>query len=147
MKRFEFSLDKVLSYKQQIEDNLRTEHAGAVRAVIQKEEELRQMEDEHQMFVENMETIKKQGCTIQELRFYEGYLDSSRHKIEKQKKTLENLHKREEKKRDQVIEAKKERTSIDMLKEKKRSEYDFMVQKEEERFIEEFVSNSRFHAG
>ncbi len=147
MKKFAFSLDKVLSYKQQVEDNLRTEHAGAVRAVAKKEKEIKEMQDEHQIFVENMETIKKQGCTIQELRFYEGYLDSSRHKIEKQKETLEILHKREEEKREQVIEAKKERTSIDKLKEKKKSEYDFMEQKEEERFIEEFVSNSRFHAG
>lgn len=146
MKKFVFSLDKVLGYKQQIEDNLRTEHAGVVRAVVQKEEEIQQMEGMHQGFVNSMEDIKKNGCMIQELRFYESYLDSSRRRINEQKEMLMNLRRQEEEKREQVIEAKKERTSIDILKEKKKSEYDFMVQKEEEKFIEEFVSNSKYHA-
>ncbi len=147
MKKFVFSLDKVLGYKQQIEDNLRTEHAGVVRAVVQKEEEIEEMEGTHQGFVNNMEDIKRNGCMIQELRVYESYLDSSRRRINEQKEMLMNLRKQEEEKREQVIEAKKERTSIDLLKEKKKSEYDFMAQKEEERFIEEFVSNSKYHAG
>lgn len=147
MKKFVFSLDKVLDYKQQIEDNLRSEHAGAVRAVVKKEEEIEQLENTHQGFVADMEGIKRNGCRIQELRFYESYLDSSRRRIDEQKEMLTNLRRQEAEKREQVIEAKKERTSIDMLKEKKQSEYDFMMQKEEEKFIEEFVSNSKYHAG
>lgn len=145
MKKFSFSLDKVLDYKIQIEDNLRNEHAGAVRAVINKEEEIENMEATHYGYMQDMEDVKLHGCRVQELLIYEGYLQKSKMKIEEQKEVLEHLKHQEEKKRNQVIEAKRERTSIDMLKEKKQSEYDFLVQKDEEKFIEEFVANSRAH--
>lgn len=146
MKKFSFSLDKVLEYKIQIEDNLRNEHAGAVRAVINKEEEIENMEARHQGYMQDMEAVKMHGCRVQELLIYEGYLDRSKKNIDAQKEVLEVLKHKEEEKRNQVIEAKKERTSIDKLKEKKRSEYDFMVQKDEEKYIEEFVSNGRAQA-
>lgn len=145
MKKFSFPLDKVLDYKMQIEDSLRTEHAGAVRAVIRKEEEIEDMQTTHRRFVDDMEAVKMHGCMIQELLIYEDYLDSSKKRIEEQKEMLKVLQHEEERKRNQVIEAKKERVSIDMLKDKKKREYDFLVQKEDERFIEEFVANNRYN--
>lgn len=143
MKKFSFSLDKVLDYKIQVEDNLRSEHAGAVKAVMNKEEEIQSMEAAHQGYINDMEAVKMHGCKIQELLVYESYLGKSLERIEEQKQVLEGLKHQEEIKRNQVIEAKKERTSIDKLKEKKLREYDALVQKDEEKFIEEFVSNRR----
>lgn len=143
MKKFSFSLDKVLDYKIQVEDNLRSEHAGAVKAVMNKEEEIQSMEAAHQGYINDMEAVKMHGCKIQELLVYESYLGKSLERIEEQKQVLESLKHQEEIKRNQVIEAKKERTSIDKLKEKKLREYDALVQKDEEKFIEEFVSNRR----
>lgn len=145
MKKFSFSLDKVLDYKIQVEDNLRSEHAGAVKAVMNKEEEIQSMEAAHQGYINDMEAVKMHGCKIQELLVYESYLGKSLERIEEQKQVLEGLKHQEEIKRNQVIEAKKERTSIDKLKEKKLREYDALVQKDEEKFIEEFVSNRRHH--
>lgn len=145
MKKFSFSLDKVLDYKIQVEDNLRNEHAGAVKAVMNKEEEIQSMEAAHQGYINDMEAVKMHGCKIQELLVYESYLGKSLERIEEQKQVLEGLKHQEEIKRNRVIEAKKERTSIDKLKEKKLREYDALVQKDEEKFIEEFVSNRRHH--
>ena len=145
MKKFFFPLDKVLDYKKQMEDNLRTEHAGAVRAVIKKEEEIQSLEEKHESYVRDMEEAKQNGSCIQNLLMYEGYLDGSSRKIKEEKNFLQLLREQEEEKRNLVIEAKKERTSIDMLKEKKKSEYNFLVQKQEEQFIEEFVSNVKYH--
>lgn len=145
MKKFLFPLDKVLDYKKQMEDNLRTEHAGAVRAVIKKEEEIQSLEEKHESYVQDMEAAKKNGGCIQNLLIYEGYLDGSSRRIKEEKNLLQLLREQEEEKRNQVIEAKKERTSIDILKEKKKREYNFLVQKQEEQFIEEFVSNVKYH--
>lgn len=47
MKKFSFSLNKVLDYKTQIEDSLRSEHAEAVKAVNEKEEKIQSMEDSY----------------------------------------------------------------------------------------------------
>ena len=65
MKKFSFSLDKVLDYKIQVEDNLRSEHAGAVKAVMNKEEEIQGMEAAHQGYIKDMEAVKMHGCKIQ----------------------------------------------------------------------------------
>lgn len=143
MKKFSFSLNKVLDYKTQVEDSLRNEHAEAVRAVNEKEEQIQDMEDSYYCRIQQMNEAKQKECRVQELRIYEDYLSYSRQQIRREKDNLEILQKKEEEKRDQVIEAKKERMSIDLLKDKKKKEYDFLVQKEEERFIEEFVVNSR----
>lgn len=142
MKKFSFSLDKVLDYKTQVEENLRNEHAIAVRAVFLKEQEIEQLERSYQQHVSEMEETKRGGCTVNDLRIFEGYLARVRQMIKEEKDNLQLLKTQEQEKREQVIEAKKERASIDMLKEKKKKEYDFAVQKEEEQFIEEFVSNT-----
>lgn len=142
MKKFTFSLDKVLDYKIQIEENLRNEHAAAVRAVFLKEQDIADLEQRYNSYLSAMEETKRHGCRINELRIYEGYLSGTSQRIKEEKENLEILKTKEEEKREEVIEAKKERASIEMLKEKKLKEYNFIVQKEEERFIEEFVSNT-----
>ena len=143
MKKFSFSLNKVLDYKTQVEDSLRNEHAEAVRAVNEKEEQIQNMEDSYYCRIREMNEAKQRECRVQDLRIYEDYLSYSRQQIRREKDNLQILQKKEEEKREQVIEAKKERMSIDLLKDKKKKEYDFLMQKEEERFIEEFVVNSR----
>ena len=46
MKRFRYSLETVLDYKQQILDNEKAEHAVIIRRVDQKKEEIRRLKDE-----------------------------------------------------------------------------------------------------
>ena len=41
MKRFRYSLETVLHYKNQVLDNLKAEHAAAMERVNRKEEEIR----------------------------------------------------------------------------------------------------------
>ncbi|MBC6678308.1 flagellar export protein FliJ [Zhenpiania hominis] len=143
MKKFSFSLNKVLDYKTQIEDSLRSEHAEAVKAVNEKEEKIQSMEDSYYRKIQELNDTKKNKCSIKELCIYEDYLSYSSQQIRREKDRLVTLQKKEQEKREEVIEAKKERRSIDLLKDKKKKEYDALAQKEEERFIEEFVVNSR----
>ena len=143
MKKFSFSLNKVLDYKTQIEDSLRSEHAEAVKAVNEKEEKIQSMEDSYYRKIQELNDTKKNKCSIKELCIYEDYLSYSSQQIRREKDRLVTLQKKDQEKREEVIEAKKERRSIDLLKDKKKKEYDDLAQKEEERFIEEFVVNSR----
>lgn len=143
MKKFSFSLNKVLDYKTQIEDSLRSEHAEAVKAVNEKEEKIQSMEDSYYRKIQELNDTKKNKCSIKELCIYEDYLSYSSQQIRREKDRLVTLQKKEQEEREEVIEAKKERRSIDLLKDKKKKEYDALAQKEEERFIEEFVVNSR----
>lgn len=142
MKRFSFTLDKVLSYKAQIERNLRNEHAQIVRAVIQKEEQIEGLEQKHKVCAVEYNQVKLQGVPVNKLRALENYLQALINKINAEKQNLVHLKDTEEKKRQEVIAAKQDTASIDMLKVKRKQEYDKEVLKEDERLIEEFVSNT-----
>jgi flagellar FliJ protein len=142
LKRFSFTLDKVLNYKAQIERYLRNEHAQTVQAVIEKENQILILEQKHQKCAKEYDEMKKKTVMINQLRGVEDYLQSLRENIKIEEQNLLCLREAEEKKRQEVIVAKQDTASIDMLKAKRKQDYDSAVQKEEERLIEEFVSNS-----
>lgn len=139
MKKFFFSLDTVLRYKEQILDNLKGEHARILQKIRMCEQEIEALERERMDCARELGRKRERGMAINDIRTYENYLESLRLKIIQKKNLLERLLEEEEKKREQVVEAKKETASIEKLRERKLMEYDKQVQKEEERFIEEFV--------
>lgn len=141
MKKFTFSLERVLNYKEQVEQSLRSEHGQAVRKVKEKEAQIQELETGFVKYTTDLEEAKAQEISAARLRTYEGYLGTLIGRITQEKKNLLILQKEEERKREQVIEAKKETSSIQKLKEKKQREYAVQSMKEEERGIEEFVSN------
>lgn len=141
MKKFTFSLERVLNYKEQVEQSLRSEHGQAVRKVKEKEAQIEELETGFARYTSDLEEVKAQEVSAARLRAYEGYLGTLIGRIAMEKKNLLVLEKEEERKREQVIEAKKETSSIQKLKEKKQKEYAAQSAKLEEREIEEFVSN------
>ncbi len=143
MKKFSFSLDKVLDYKQQILESVQAEHAAALAEVHRQEEVLRDAWHGYRTYNEEFCESKKTGLLITEALFYESRLRAMEAKIQQETKQLEKLREIEEQKRSVVVEAKKETASLEKLKEKKLDLYQKAVQKSEEASIEEFVSNSR----
>lgn len=142
MKKFSFSLDKVLRYKIQVENSIRNEHARMVQAVFKQEEVIAALEEDHRKHRESFKKEQEYGCSISRFRTYEDYLSLAQQRINGELEKLEILKKEEEEKRAEVIKAKTETSSIEKLKEKKKEEYDKASQKAEEQFIEEFVSNA-----
>ena len=139
MKKFFFSLDTVLRYKEQILDNLKGEHARILQKIRICEQEIEALEQERMECGREFGRKRERGMAINDIRTYENYLEALRIKILQKNRLLEQLMDEEEKKREQVVEAKKETSSIEKLKKRKIAEYDKQVQKEEEQFIEEFV--------
>lgn len=140
MKKFFFSLGTVLTYKEQILENLKGEHAGVIAKLRECEREIEALEKQHRECTIQFNERKMQGMKISDIHTYEHYLEALGLKIRDKQEELEVWKRREEEKREQVVEAKKETSSIEKLKEKKQKEYNKAVQKEEENFIEEFVS-------
>ena len=143
MKKFFFSLDTVLSYKEQVLDGLKAEHARILQKVRECENAIERMEAEHRECCIEFRENRMKGMKISDIHTYENYLDALGIKIRKKYEELAKLQQKEEEKRAEVVEAKKETSSIDKLKEKKFKEYEKEVQKEEEHFIEEFVATKR----
>lgn len=143
MKKFFFSLDTVLGYKEQVLDGLKAEHARILAKVRECEAAIERMEEEHHRCVLEFRECRMNGMKVSGIHTYENYLEALGVRIRKKYEELAKLKEKEEAKRNEVVEAKKETSSIDKLKEKKFKEYESEVQKEEERFIEEFVATKK----
>lgn len=143
MKKFSFSLENVLRYKNQLVDGLKSERAALLLRVRKQEEKIESLQQRYQQLNDEYTEHKKIGFTVTEGREYEMCFRSLEHTIEQEKNTLAQLRAAEEAKREEMVEARKESMSIEKLREKERESYDKLVQKNQEQFIEEFVSNSR----
>ena len=142
MKKFRFSLDIVLSYKQQVLDTLQGEHALILAQVNAQEDVVDGLWEEYRAYNREFAQQKAQGLTITEALIYESGLRAAELEIQRETEKLTSLRKQEEKKREEVVEAKKETSSLEKLKEKKYAIYQKALSKSEEQLIEEFVSNA-----
>ncbi|WP_251491951.1 flagellar export protein FliJ [Otoolea muris] len=140
MKRFRYSLETVLDYKQQILDNEKAEHAVIIRRVDQKKEEIRRLKDELMGFHHGFDESKSVGAPIESFRLYDMCIGLMEEKINIRKEQLSHLKKEEEKKKQQVIAAKVDASKFEKLKGRRQEEYRKAEAKEEENFIEEFVT-------
>ena len=146
MKKFRFSLETVLDYKQEVLSALQTEHAAILARVHAQEDLLERLEGEYQELNEEFTQRKLEGITILDAMQYEQYLRAAEREIEVAAAKLEKLRQEAEEKRNEVVEAKKETSSIEKLREKKLDSYNKAVQKSEELIIEEFVTTTRVMA-
>lgn len=147
MKKFKFSLDTVLSYKEQVLDALKGEHAAILVKVREQEDYLEELWNKYRGYNAEYSQRKLEGMTILDATIYQSGLRHMEDVIQQETERLETLRKEEEAKRQEVVEAKKETASLDKLKDKKLDLYNKSVQKAEENLIDEFVSSARSRSG
>ena len=146
MKKFKFSLDSVLSYKQQVLDALKGEHAVILAQVREQEETLEAVWQSYRDCDEEYRQRKTEGITITDAMVYQNGLRVLERDIQRETEKLEALRKKEEKKRQEVVDAKIDTSSIEKRKEHKLEDYRKAEQKAEEVLIDEFVSSARARA-
>lgn len=146
MKKFRFSLETVLDYKQQVLESLQIEHAAIQAKVRAQEERLRGLEEQHWELDAEFSQRKLEGIAILDAMKYEQYLRATERAIEEAEAVLEDLREQEEAKRSEVVEAKKETSSIEKLRERKLDGYNKALRKSEEAMIDELVSTKRVMA-
>lgn len=142
MKKFNFSLEKVLQLKNQILKSLKNDLGNLQLQLRLKEDDIQNLKNKFKATDEVY--VKKSLVSIQpdEIRFYKDYMDSLVNQIKKHEDEKEIILKKIEKKKQEIINMNIEISSIEKLKEKKLEQYNKDLQKIEELFIEEFVSTS-----
>ena len=143
MKKFRFSLETVLEYKQQILDSLQAEHGAILARIRQQEEHIKMLEAEYRHLSQEFNRRKTEGISILDALKYEQYLRAMERQIEEARQFLAELQKQEEAKRREVVEAKKDTSSIEKLRERKLDGYNKALRKSEEAMIDELVSTKR----
>ncbi len=137
MKRFKYSLETVLDYKNQVLDNLKQEHAEITRSVNEKREEIHHLERTMDDYQTEFDETKSAGAPIESFRLYNICIERMGKIIEEEKEHLVFLEEKQEKKKIEVVEAKVDTSKFEKLKGKKLQEYRKAELKEEEAFAEE----------
>ena len=143
MKKFHFSLETVLDYKNQVLDSLQAEHGAILAQVRAQEKAIEELESEYRRADGEFTQRKMEGINVLDALNFEAYLRSLEQKLREEHRRLDQLRQKEEAKRAQVVEARKETATIEKLKERKLDDYRKAEQKDEEQRIEEFVSTTR----
>ena len=147
MKKFKFSLDTVLSYKDQVLDALKIEHGVILAEIRAQEEVLEAVWRRYRDYDEEFREEKMNGISALDAMMYEAGLRAQELTIKRETEKLDALREREEQKRNEVVEAKKETASLEKLRERKLDNYNKAAQKIEEQRIEEYVSTQRAMTG
>ena len=145
MKKFKFSLDKLLNYKEQILDKEKNELSALRHKKQSAEEEL--LEVKNHLKVSNQNYIEKSqaGMSAQDMVVSKRYLNSLTDRIFQLDKIIAIYEEKIQKQLLVVIVATKEVNTIQKLEEKQLEEYNTAVRKADENFIQEFVINQQSH--
>lgn len=144
MKRFEFSLNKLKDFKEQVLEKEKNDLAHLRRQQQQYLDDKNALEEKLRR--SNKEFCEKsaQGITVMQVTTFKGYHHSLTEQIKELEASIEKMEVKVRKQLGVVIEATKEVSSLDKLEEKQLEDYNFKAAKAEEQFIAEYVTNSTY---
>lgn len=143
MKKFQFALDTVLDYKQQVQEGLQNEHALLLQKVRQQQRDLEELQERYRCCNREFRQAEAEGITVAEALRFESGLRFWQKEIQKAEQLLTQYQKEAEEKRKQVVSARQDTSSLEKLRERKQEDYRKAAAKGEELFIEELVAAQR----
>lgn len=143
MKKFQFGLDSVLDYRQQVLESRQNEYAKGLQKVAQQQQRLDDAQARYQDLNRQFREEAALGITIADAMGFENGLRVLEMEIARESKRLKELEAEAEKLRARVLEAHQDAAILERLKEKKKDAYQKQVQKQDEQFIDELVSAVR----
>ena len=147
MKKFQYNLQSVLEYKQQVLDDLKEQYALRMKFVEEKKLEIEKLREKAHALTVEFDDIKHKGAAIEKFLMYSSMIDNIDKQIEIEKETLKILQANADKKKEEVIVANIDVNKFEKLKEKKQELYRAQEQKDQEAFIDEFVNNQQNSIG
>lgn len=146
MKKFKFTLDKLLDYKGQILDKEKNDLAALNMARVEALELKEGLEAELRRNQDEFNKKAAEGISPSDMVLFTNYHNVLRLRIEDTQKEIEGLERKIEQQLIVVTEASKDVKSLEKLEEKQLEDYRFKVQKSEESFIEEYVNAATVRA-
>lgn len=143
MKKFSFSLQKLLNYKEQVFDAEMTTLAEMRAVLATLEGELADMQTERKTRYADFTSRAARGIAAIEMETHKNYITMLDFATKQKQNQIEMQQRAVDKQAEKVFECKMEISTMEKLREKKLEEYNSMVAKAEEIFIEEFVTNSK----
>jgi len=143
MKKFTFSLQRLLGYKEQLFEAELTA-LGEMRAVLADlEEELERMQAEGEQRASQFRAKAQRGMPIMEAQSHKRYMTVLDAAIMQKLQQIEMQKNAVERQAEKVRQAKIDISAMEKLRERKLEQYKQDAAKAEEIFIEEFVTNAK----
>ena len=146
MKKFQFTLQKLMDFRQQELDRqkntLSALQADLQRIYAEKEQLIKQVEE----FSAELETVCRQGAQAFEISVRKRYIVTLQQEIHAKDASAARKQEEINKQLGVVVEATKDVRTLEQLEEKQLEDYKAAANKENEQFIEEFVSGQSIRA-
>lgn len=139
MTGFNFKFEKILNYKENVE-NIKKSKYGALKQKLTEEEK------KLESFYEYKSNLRKERnelagtFNIGELKIFNNFYEEIKEKIEKQKQVVVEIRNEAEEAKELLIEASKEKKIYDKLKENAHNEYIYDQKKNEEKQVDSIVT-------
>lgn len=137
--RYNFRLEKVLNYKEKVEDIKKAEHMKANSVLRQEETKLVEYKNYKYKLVEEKDssTSKK---NINQMILFNNYLNTVNKGIESQKEVVFKSQVEVDKTKEELIFAMQEKKGFEKLKEKDFNEFLIEEKKKEDKIMDEIVT-------
>ena len=139
MKKFIFSLQRVLDYKKQTLDVEVAALAALQKKLMNLENEIAALNLEFAQTNQRMADEMREGFSPNRMAVYKNYLDGLNKKTQRKLLEKKQLLEQISKKKQEVLVLKSGVSGLEKLEEHQRKEYNFVSQKHEEKAVEEFV--------
>ena len=145
MKRFEFSMNKLLNLKKQMLNKEKNELAGLRKQQQAIINEKTAMEKKRLFKSTELQKCVTEGASPQHIANHNYYIECLKGQIEENEVKIKLFQERIDNQLNVILELNKEIESLEKLKEKQFEDYNKGEQKRQEQFIEEFVSYQDFN--
>lgn len=141
MKKFNFSLQKILEIKDQLLKNLKIELTSLNLECRNIEDHIKKLKVKFKSIDNEYVEKTYKSISTGEMLYYKMLMESILKQIEVKEEEREILLKKMSVKRQEIISMNIEISSLEKLKEKEMEKYNKEFMRKEEIFIDEFVSN------
>lgn len=144
MKKFTFSLDRLLNYKRKLFDLEQAKLTELNAILYGQQQQKQQQEQERTAGARQLNERAKIGLNITEMAMRKNYLRELERQIQRTELAIRDTEQKIEQKKEELIQAKTEIRSIERLREKRLEEHNKKEEKAHELFIDEFVNASNY---
>lgn len=143
MKKFNFKLDPLLEHRQRLEDIRRKDLAEAGRLLEIEELKYKELRGKHRESIEEVERLKGEDNSSDELMLYYNYLIGLKDYMEEQALMVAKSRKVFEKQRVKLVSSAQDRRVVEIVKEKAHNLHLSEASKEEQKIIDD-IATTRF---
>ncbi len=146
MKRFKFSLEKVLEYRRQLEQDRKLAFAKAAEVFRRREGELKTLSDNLTRYRTRLAEIGVGRLSARELGLYRSYLTYLEAEVAQAVTWFDDAARDLEGRRDELAGASKDKQVLEKVRQHQRSRHDYLSGREETKELDE-IGSTRFVAG